>query len=274
MARTKSVFCTMLAVLMVLILTQGMYAATPLLVLVDPESDEAAEIEALGYVPVDNMQSLIDSFDPQVGAFGISLSGCELADWDWVMAQMYSSMAVISFGWDIGEFIENDSVDPTPYADMISIAYSLEGWPIYYVMEGPQDLEDFLSYYSYMNSLYMDYDMDFDDEYGYINQDDYLAMMMPLIMSQGELYINFINQFLQPEWEYKVVTMAIVDPSLEQTLNELGSQGWELVSISGETFIFKCPALTMEEIIEQIYEIIINITENPELMLMMDMLEE
>jgi hypothetical protein len=40
---------------------------------------------------------------------------------------------------------------------------------------------------------------------------------------------------LKPAWEYK-----IIGPGTEQQLNELGSQGWELVAATAENGNYRC----------------------------------
>jgi len=50
---------------------------------------------------------------------------------------------------------------------------------------------------------------------------------------------------VKDKWEYKVVTQVMDKTYNEQMLNEMGSQGWELVSVvvppSGPHFFFKRP---------------------------------
>jgi len=53
------------------------------------------------------------------------------------------------------------------------------------------------------------------------------------------------GRIVKDKWEYKVVTQVMDKTYNEQMLNEMGSQGWELVSVvvppSGPHFFFKRP---------------------------------
>ena len=42
-------------------------------------------------------------------------------------------------------------------------------------------------------------------------------------------------------WGYKIIDIPIGDTELEKQLNMLGSEGWELVTYSTGTFVFKRP---------------------------------
>lgn len=47
-------------------------------------------------------------------------------------------------------------------------------------------------------------------------------------------------------WEYKIVApgfrAALDDSKMENKLNELGADGWELVGFKGDYYVFKRPA--------------------------------
>ena len=46
----------------------------------------------------------------------------------------------------------------------------------------------------------------------------------------------------EQKWEYKVILWSSWDRALlEQTLNELGSQGWEVTATMEETLVLKRP---------------------------------
>lgn len=241
--------------IVVLGLSFGILAASPgLLVLIDSESAEAALIEDLGYTPVGSMQALKAGFDPLTYAVGIGRSGHGLADWDWIVDQLATSTALVGFGWDVAEFIESgESTPPTWVPGMISVAFLIDGDPIYYEMEDADELEFFLTY----ASTFLGPD-DFMSDFGFDFPTD-IEMIMAMILAEAEPYLAFFNQFMQPEWEYKVVSLTerviAADAALEQQLNDLGAEGWELVSVDATRFVFKRRSLSVERLLEQILEL-------------------
>jgi hypothetical protein len=51
-----------------------------------------------------------------------------------------------------------------------------------------------------------------------------------------------------PNWDYKVEKLDELDlDTMENNLNDLGKEGWELVSFDGETGIFKRKQLSLVE---------------------------
>lgn len=45
---------------------------------------------------------------------------------------------------------------------------------------------------------------------------------------------------MQPNWEYQILHLDIEHPLVQEKLNELGSEGWELVSYpDGTSAVFK-----------------------------------
>ena len=58
---------------------------------------------------------------------------------------------------------------------------------------------------------------------------------------EGELLVT------EQKWEYKVILWSSWDRTLlERTLNELGSQGWEVTATMEETLVLKRPHVADE----------------------------
>lgn len=245
----------LLGITLVGAVTMSQAASSNLLVLVNSESPEAAMLEELGYAPVGSMHELSRRFDPSMCAIGVSRSGHALANWDWVIDQMYASTALVGFGWDVGEFIEHGAeAPPTWIPGLISIAFVDEDSAVSYSLESHTHLSDTLSWLCLSEDDFGD-DFDFGFDFDPFDFDFSPEAILAMVLSEVQPYLPFFNQFLQPEWEYKVVSLpATDDAEFETSLNALGTEGWELVSSDGLRFVFKRRALDAERLIQLIFD--------------------
>lgn len=235
-------------------------ANSGLLVLVDPDHPEVAMLEDLGHRPVGSMQDLMRQFNPAMCAVGISRSGHALADWDWIVDQMFDAPAlVVGFGWDVGELVEYGAeTEPIWIPGLISVLYMQGDEPVYFPVESAEELNWLLSEACLLLDAepFDDFDFDFGFDPTDLPLDLGIEAMMDMILAEAQPYLPYLNQFLQPEWEYKVVTLSTTelndDTMLAEGLDTLGAEGWELISMDGTRLVLKRRALDAERLIELI----------------------
>lgn len=226
----------------------GQAMASGLVVLVDPQSSEAQEIAELGYLPVGTMDELVAFLGDTPCIVGLAYSGYRLADLDWFAEQLDRGTTLITFGWESDSFVEGDMTEPEPVPDAISVGYIYGNTPISYNLDSPDELElevEWACFY-FDDDPWADLGFDLED----------LDLILEEIMAEAAPVLAFLDTFLQPEWEYKVVSLVEwANNDLESLLNRLGSDGWELVQITGEGLVMKRRALDAERLVEMIFHL-------------------
>lgn len=243
-----------------------------LLVLVDPASDEAASLWELGLTPVGDMDQLIDAYDPGSCLIAIGQTGYALADWTWITRSMPGYLAVASINWDFDHWLSGPGTTPPPFVDhLITVHYILDGEPTYYPLTSYADLQDFHDWACWYVEDYS-FDDEWDDWGSWDDWDDWdeefggslfpsdlspeeIEMLIELFMPMAEPFLFLMDVYLQPEWEYKVLTMddgSFADAAtFEATLNAMGEERWELSMNHGTRLVFKRRAQDAESVLRE-----------------------
>lgn len=227
----------------------GAAVAADLAVLVAPNDVEWIDVvQAYGFVPATSMSDLLYAYDPNACAIGIAYSGIDLMDHEWLDEFFATGATVVAFGWDLDDLVQTDGEFAPEYdPDLITIAYRFEDTPITYPVSSVQQLDEVLTFACF-------YAQDWSD-FGSLGLDlgeiD-LEVLLEEVLQQAGPFLALLDKFLQPEWEYRVEHIIPGD-DLSMQLNELGAQGWELVTLSGNDMIFKRRALNAERLIELIF---------------------
>lgn len=237
-----------LFLLLAVALIGGNAIAADLAVLVAPDDTEwIANLEDSGFVPATSMDDLLAKYDSNACAVGIAFSGINMVDRAWLDEFFATGATVVAFGWDIDDLFNDIAEDEIAYdPDVTTIAYSFEGIPITYPVASERELNDVLTFACFYAEDWSDFgSLGFD-----LGDMDFKAFMEEMLAEAGP-FLAIMDKFLQPEWEYLVATVTAAD--LELQLNELGAEGWELVTITGNDMVFKRRALNAERLIELIF---------------------
>lgn len=229
-------------------------------VLVDPESQEADALRDLGFSVVATYDDLIFGTDPYLCVVGIAQSGYDRVDWQALEAEFPGTLALIGLNWDLADhFYGSGDSTPALVPDLITVAYAYNWELETYPLDSLFELEDFIHWGCFYALEYEDWIYHPSSDMGFGDSDDWWddwsgeewAEDIPFTWEEFELMFEamlpmmqplfaVLDQFLQPEWSYKVVALTDGSPeTLQAVLDQHGADRWELLSIEGMQLVFK-----------------------------------